>query len=87
MGEDDDTTRLRALIDQAVSDAEAVQDLPDDGAPLPPHVKVSRPNQRVHIDDDDIDLNTEVVIVNGERLTEADADAIADEVATRAKER
>lgn len=36
---------LRALIDQEAAAAEAARDLPDDGAPLPPHVKVSRPNR------------------------------------------
>lgn len=77
---------LRALIDEAVRDAEAVQDLPDDGAPLPPHVTVSRPNQRVYINDDDIDLDTEIVIVDGERLTNERADAIANEVAARVRE-
>lgn len=35
------------------------------------------------IEDDDIDLENEVVHVNGKRLTEADADQWADEIAAR----
>lgn len=42
----DKLRELTELLDQVAADAEAVQDLPDDGLPLPPHVKVSRPNRR-----------------------------------------
>lgn len=37
--------------------------------------------------DEDIDLDTEVVIVDGKRLTNADADALAEEAARTSRER
>ncbi|MHA7661845.1 CopG family transcriptional regulator [Mycolicibacterium sp. HS_4_1] len=40
-----DRDALKRLIDEEVAAAEATEELPDDGAPLPPHVKVSRPNR------------------------------------------
>ncbi|UVO10873.1 hypothetical protein NM962_12625 [Mycobacterium sp. SVM_VP21] len=41
----DKLTELTELLNEVAADAEAVQNLPDDGGPLPPHVKVSRPNR------------------------------------------
>lgn len=43
-----ENTELRKLIDQASADAEVVQDLPDDGAPIPSHCKVSQPGLYDH---------------------------------------
>lgn len=41
----DKLKELTDLIDEVAADAEAARGLPDDGLPLPPHVKVSRPNR------------------------------------------
>jgi len=52
---------LADLIDEVAADAEAVKDLPDDGSPLPAHVKTSRPNQirgrvlQVRLNDDELE--------------------------------
>lgn len=44
-------------------------------------------NEEPIIIDEDVDLDTEVVTVDGERLTNADADALADEAARVSRER
>lgn len=36
---------LTELLNRVAAEAEATLDQPDDGLPLPPHVKVSRPNR------------------------------------------
>lgn len=41
----DERKQLTELLNQAAAEAEAVQDLRDDGAPLPAHVTASRPNR------------------------------------------
>lgn len=41
----DKLKELTELLDQAEADADAVHHLPDDGLPLPAHVKTSRPNR------------------------------------------
>lgn len=52
----DKLKELTELLNQVAAEAEAVKDLPDDGLPLPPHVKVSRPtrprNQRGPVEAD-----------------------------------
>lgn len=46
-----------------------------------------RQKPEIHIDDEDIDLDKEVVIVNGQRLTEEMAAQIADEAERTSRER
>lgn len=53
--------------------------------PIPPHVKVAKPNQRFGADIEDVDLAETEVIVDGERLTDDRADSIAAEVLAKAR--
>ncbi|MCV7384305.1 hypothetical protein [Mycolicibacter longobardus] len=41
----DKDRELTDLLNRVAAEAEATIDQPDDGQPLPPHVKVSRPNR------------------------------------------